>query len=183
MPASEWFKQSSAVKPVETFLENLDATKALAASMASSIRQVGAGCVLFLDGQLGAGKTTFTQHLIAALGHSDAVKSPTYTLVETYEVSGFKVHHFDLYRLADPEELEFMGVREYFNNGDLCIIEWPIRGKGVLPEADITLSLAVQKNSSVFASSANDAVMQYGRQALITPHTEIGRTIVSTCSF
>ncbi len=123
------------------FLQDEAATLALGRDFAGLMRQGG---VIFLQGTLGAGKTTFTRGLLQALGHEGAVKSPTYTLVEPYSLEGMTVYHFDLYRLGDPEELAYMGIRDYFLPGNLCILEWPSKGEALLPPADIQLSLQVQ---------------------------------------
>ena len=95
--------------------------------------------VIYLRGDLGAGKTTFARAWIHALGYEGYVKSPSYGLLETYETGGQKVLHLDLYRIEDPEELEFPALRDLFDDRTVLLIEWPERGMGHLPDPDLTL--------------------------------------------
>ncbi|MFT7219180.1 MAG: tRNA threonylcarbamoyladenosine biosynthesis protein TsaE [Candidatus Azotimanducaceae bacterium] len=103
------------------------------------------GCqgAVFIRGQLGAGKTTLSRGILRGLGHTGAVKSPTFTLVEPYQLAAGEVFHFDLYRLADPGELEYIGVDEYFGDGRLCLIEWPEKAEGWLPQSDLEIVIDV----------------------------------------
>ena len=101
---------------------------------------------IFLAGELGAGKTTLTRGLVKAYGHEGAVKSPTYTLVEPYEFGDGNIYHFDLYRLSDPEEVEFLGVEDYFASTNLCVIEWAEKGDGFLPRPDIKIDITIEGN-------------------------------------
>jgi len=119
-------------------LDNTEDTEMLGAALSSMLPEQ---CLLFLQGDLGAGKTTLMRGLLRALGHQGAVKSPTYSLVEEYHLPGRNVFHFDLYRLKDPEELEWMGMNDYLQQPALCCIEWPQMGEGYLPPPDIELSL------------------------------------------
>jgi tRNA threonylcarbamoyladenosine biosynthesis protein TsaE len=143
-----------------------EAMVALGARLGNALQ---AGMVIHLQGGLGMGKTTLSRGVVQSLGHRGAVKSPTYTLVEPYELNELTLYHFDLYRLGDAQELEFMGIRDYFTPDSLCLVEWPDRGDGVLPPADLVINIERKGTGRLLrlsALSANGlAVVQQLQQA------------------
>lgn len=126
------------------------ATEEQTAQLARELaRSVSAPCTLYLIGDLGAGKTTFARYFLGELGHVGAVKSPTYTLVEPYELPGGVVYHFDLYRVVDPLELELAGFEAMFEAPSVRLIEWPQRGVGWLPQADIDVRIELAPSRTI----------------------------------
>ncbi len=137
-----------------------EAMEALGAALATRLRP---GMVVHLHGQLGAGKTTLIRGVLHGLGYIGAVKSPTYTLVEPYRLDDGPVFHFDLYRLRDPEELEFLGMRDYLEGNGLCLIEWAERGAGFLPAPDVDVTIEQA---------------EAGRLVRFEPRTDIGNELL-----
>lgn len=142
------------------------ATIALGQQLADIVKtDLKQGVIVFLNGDLGAGKTTLTRGFVQGMGHNGNVKSPTYTLVEPYELQDWQVYHFDLYRLADPEELEYMGIRDYFNQNCCSFIEWPEKGQGMLPNPDLIIDLAYKDEQ---------------RQVTLQAETALGERVINT---
>jgi tRNA threonylcarbamoyladenosine biosynthesis protein TsaE len=123
---------------LKTFLPDELATLALGAALAGALEP---GLTIYLEGDLGAGKTTLARGVLRGLGHAGPVKSPTYTLVEVYEVSRLHLHHFDFYRFHDPREWTDAGFRETFNGRNVSLIEWPEKAGSLLPPADVRIAL------------------------------------------
>ncbi len=121
------------------FLENEAATDRLAQQLAHQIDDQA--LVIYLIGDLGSGKTHLCRHLLHCLGHKGSVKSPTYTLIEPYRLTNRTVLHCDLYRLSDPEELEYLGLNDELDSSSLLLIEWPEKGAGYLPQADLVITI------------------------------------------
>lgn len=122
-------------------LKDLYGTQELGRKLAQCCSNLESSCVIYLIGDLGAGKTTLAQNFIGYFGF-DKVKSPTYTLVESYQNKSIDIHHFDCYRLSDPEELEYIGIREYLKPNSLQLIEWPELGKGAIAHSDISINIS-----------------------------------------
>jgi len=138
------------------------ATERLGRALAAGAR---AGRVLHLRGDLGAGKTTLVRGLLRALGHPGRVKSPTYTLVEPYELSSLHFYHFDFYRLKNRSEWEQSGFRDYFDAQALCVVEWPERAGDLLSRPDLEITLRFEGE---------------GRRARIEAHSDAGEDWLSS---
>lgn len=126
-------------------------------------RACAGGAIVYLTGDLGAGKTTLVRGVLRGLGHQGPVRSPTFTLVEPYAVGPLPVYHLDLYRLGDPEELEYLGLRDYLEPGVLWLVEWPERGAGHLPRPDLRVSIEYSGT---------------GRRLELTAETDYGRGVL-----
>ena len=126
----------------------------IAGDFAAAAREGG---VVHLHGDLGAGKTSFVRALLTACGVSGRIRSPTYSLVESYALDGRAAHHLDLYRIADPGELEWLGLADLTGPDDLFFVEWPERGAGALPAADLFLHLDHAGNLRILRIEASSA--------------------------
>jgi tRNA threonylcarbamoyladenosine biosynthesis protein TsaE len=141
-------------------LADAEATERLGVQLAAGVTPA----VVYLYGDLGAGKTTLVRGFIHALGYQGKVRSPTYTLVEPYACKPCPVFHLDLYRLADAEELEWLGLRDMLEEPALLMIEWPERGEGLLPKPDLTITLEYSNG---------------GRAARLAPSTAAGKQLLA----
>lgn len=145
-------------KTLQSFLPNEEATHLYGQELAGILLYP---CVIYLHGELGAGKTTLVRSVLQHLGYMGRIKSPTYTLVETYELDKCTVYHFDLYRIEDGEALEFVGIRDYAHQQAITFIEWPEKGQGYLPQADLDISLVYDDTGrQIFVSSRTEHGLQ-----------------------
>ena len=119
--------------------------RALGRALGAALRTSGSGAlVIGIEGELGAGKTTLVGGVLAALGVTGAIRSPTYTLIEPYEAAGLQLYHIDLYRLNSAREVEALGIRDLLDARAVLLIEWPSRGAGALPTEDLSVAIEYQ---------------------------------------
>ncbi len=142
---------------LKTILPDENATLVLGAALSHGLEP---GLVVFLHGELGAGKTTLVRGALRALGHAGNVKSPTYTLVELYTISRLNLHHFDFYRFHDPREWIDAGFRDTFDGLNVSLVEWPEKAEGLLPPADVEITLRIQDAGRLAALRANSPAGQ-----------------------
>jgi tRNA threonylcarbamoyladenosine biosynthesis protein TsaE len=154
--------ETAPVAGCQRLLVDEDATRALGRQFAQALHD--GGLVVYLHGELGAGKTSFARALLGALGVGERIKSPTYSLVEGYQAQGRAAWHLDLYRIADPGELEWLGLDALSDPAALVLVEWPERGRGALPAADLLVDMA-------YAGT--------GRQATLRPVTARARQVLA----
>ncbi len=159
------------------FLPDEAATVATGETLASAIQPIMVGdkpanLVVYLKGSLGAGKTTLSRGILRGLGHRSAVKSPTYTLVEPYVLAGGCLYHFDLYRLKDPQELDYLGIEDYFQPGCICLVEWPERGQGWIPAEDISITLGQEAQNHE----------RQGRRLVLRASSPVGESLLKAFS-
>jgi tRNA threonylcarbamoyladenosine biosynthesis protein TsaE len=144
-------------------LENEEQTKKFSQQLARCVQGINHAVVIYLEGDLGAGKTTLARGFIQTFGF-DRVKSPTYSLVESYQNDIINIHHFDCYRLSDPEELEYIGIREYSDPGHIQLIEWAELGKGIIAPADLSINITGEDNT---------------RKLSIHTHSDVGKQLLA----
>jgi tRNA threonylcarbamoyladenosine biosynthesis protein TsaE len=138
-------------------LNNEKATQQFSQQLAQCAQNINHAIVVYLEGDLGAGKTTLARGFIQSFGF-DRVKSPTYSLVESYQNDIINIHHFDCYRLSDPEELEYIGIRDYLGLNHIQLIEWPTLGKEVIAPADLSIELSGIDEQRVLSMTAHTPI-------------------------
>jgi tRNA threonylcarbamoyladenosine biosynthesis protein TsaE len=151
------------MSPVTLFVPDGAAMEALGQRLARSARCPG---VIYLQGELGTGKTTLARGLLRGFGYHGKVKSPTHTLIEPYPLGGLNVYHLDLYRLGSSEELEWIGIRDLLAEDALLLVEWPDQGRGVLPPPDLVIVIDY---------------LDQGRKLRLQPVTAQGERLVAAC--
>ena len=140
---------------------------------AACARHLRSGFKLYLQGELGAGKTTFVRGLLRGLDYQGIVKSPTYTLVENYQAASRLIYHFDLYRLAAPSELADIGYRDYFDGRSICLVEWPERGKECLPGPDLLVKINIDQTRRIVDCIAHSTEGEgYLNQLIVAKHLD-----------
>ncbi|KHD04884.1 hypothetical protein PN36_01300 [Candidatus Thiomargarita nelsonii] len=137
--------------PTAAAMENFGAQLAYACDLRT---------IFHLCGDLGVGKTTLVRGFLRALGHKGIVKSPTYTLVEPYQIDGQMIYHFDYYRLGDPEELEYLGIRDYLEENSICLIEWPEKGEPLTPAADVQIHITHHAEARLIEMQGHSTIGQ-----------------------
>jgi tRNA threonylcarbamoyladenosine biosynthesis protein TsaE len=150
------------------FLPDEAATRRVGEALGAALLHVEDPIVIALEGDLGAGKTTLVRGVLNALGFTGQARSPTYTLIEPYEHEQRCVYHLDLYRLADPREVEALAIRDLLHAGSVLLIEWPEKGAGSLPPFDLTVGLSYSGDS--------------GREVELAPHSMLGKSVLRGAS-
>ncbi len=146
---------------MEFLLPDAESQTAFGARLAAALPSQ---LVIYLQGDLGTGKTTLARGVLRGLGHQGAARSPTYTLIEPYEIGSRRVYHLDLYRLADPEELEYLGLRDFLRDEAIWLVEWPERGSNLLPAPDLTIGITY---------------LRHGRRLILTAPGDAGRALIA----
>jgi tRNA threonylcarbamoyladenosine biosynthesis protein TsaE len=144
---------------------DVDAMRDIGLAIANGIRNTRAPLVIALRGELGAGKTTLVGAVLNALGFAGHARSPTYTLIEPYELAGRSIYHLDLYRLVDPREVEALGIRDLLQPCTVLLVEWPDRGAGALPTIDVSIEI--------------EYAPHLGRQLAFRGSSVVGREVLS----